>query len=602
MPSQPQLQWSITTPSVAVEHSASLAKSSDLTQAFGSHGAGTLGGSSTLSAASPFAAVTGNAPGWTGASASSEKSFSHALGETSMQASIATTAFSSTFPVSSSAIATPPQHTSLNSGGASGGAFNFALTAPSTDALSFSAAFSTTPNVSTFPTSSSEAVAPFSQSAHEEEKKGEDEEEDEEEFVEGGEQLKVVETPIKSALSTSSGIKKKKVAVSSASRHVAFGQNEVLLFKDEAVESISPFNLSAQFGGQTKFMFSASSVGIGSSNSHVEDDKHPKQGNSSTRKDPNEEEEQEDEESGEEASRDSNWGLAFSRISLLADLKQSLLKILSDDVLFEAAELYASTVADINLGEESEVEETEDSGASWRLTLQLRILRCWKKDQSCSEDETSGEEEELALGLQELFDLSGEEIDEKTLAVVLKERHNDLNALFNSTAETFVPSFVLSNDFVVHFEESRAQSQASSTNNALGSREWRDSFVRVMDSFPLATHLLPKSKIVTSKPFGNAKMKQLIGASLCEESSPLAYLHHDTEPAVSSRLVQAIKNGEDNVEIQSCILRTSTLAKIGTSLYVKTLQDNKGVSHFVLIIFFSPLQKKLVENLVAALP
>lgn len=153
-----------------------------------------------------------------------------------------------------------------------------------------------------------------------------------------------------------------------------------------------------------------------------------------------------------------NWDLAFFRIANLDSLHDTLEAILRDDDLYEAAELYISTIGayhnehtDVarvdHMGEdEADAEDHEKELQSHDLAMKLQLLRGWRRYQ-VNKTDTEG----LLMGLEEVIGLEQEEIADNLSDAVA---HNEakLEQIHRELAVAFVPDFILSSDFEAYFE------------------------------------------------------------------------------------------------------------------------------------------------------
>lgn len=318
-----------------------------------------------------------------------------------------------------------------------------------------------------------------------------------------------------------------------------------------------------------------------------------------------------------------NWDLALFRLANLDNIHDTLEFILTDVDLYEAAELYISTIGsyhhdhvgpdggdgddhsprdhDNDEDDDRDRNEHEAELHAHELTMHLQLLRGWKRYQQHPED-TEG----LLMGLEEVLGLEQEEITDHLSDAV---RHNEakLQQIFNDMAYALVPEFILSSDFEAYFE-THSPVKAHNKKLRIDSKSWLGKFQKVANDHSVPCHLFLGSGGTDHRPYANNKMRTIFGP-MCDAPSPREYIdpgHND--PAAVQAFLQAMKEGQDVMTALIC--RTMKNGRPPALLAVKHMHSYKHpeLIKYSLVVYHDMSQPdaerklKVVQALLKSLP
>lgn len=314
-----------------------------------------------------------------------------------------------------------------------------------------------------------------------------------------------------------------------------------------------------------------------------------------------------------------NWDLALFRLANLDNIHETLEFILTDVDLYEAAELYISTIGSYHHdhvgpdgrdrddglsprdGDEDDGDEHDAELHSHELTMHLQLLRGWKRYQQHPED-TEG----LLMGLEEVLGLEQEDIMDHLSDAV---RHNEakLQQIFNDMAYALVPEFILSSDFEAYFE-THSPVKAHNKKLRIDSKSWLGKFQKVANDHSVPCHLFLGSGGTDHRPYANNKMRAIFGP-MCDAPSPREYIdpgHND--PAAVQAFLQAMKEGQDVMTALIC--RTMKNGRPPALLAVKHMHSYKHpeMIKYSLVVYHDMSQPdgerklKVVQALLKSMP
>ncbi len=150
--------------------------------------------------------------------------------------------------------------------------------------------------------------------------------------------------------------------------------------------------------------------------------------------------------------RSNDWNVAIARIKYLHDYNHTLDEILDHDELFEAAEIYAMSMNQDDPADEPNENLEHNSELMTNLVF-LRTIEKYQKHLSKNKIKQLAEEEEIiASGLEEILNIDVTSSKE-TIQMLLESHKDDINNLHSSLAASFVPDFILSNDYLAYVEQ-----------------------------------------------------------------------------------------------------------------------------------------------------
>lgn len=165
------------------------------------------------------------------------------------------------------------------------------------------------------------------------------------------------------------------------------------------------------------------------------------------------------------------WSLVFFRLKCLENTVKSLDKLLENDELYEAAELFAGSLGadgkpqELEMkdeGADDEFDEENLVGGKGTILSNLQLLRGWKKYLKDPDDV-----EMLCVGLEEVLDFTEEDWS-GDFATFMEEKEDELKGVLAETANLFIPEFILSEDFQIFYEDTPAGKQVIELDSEVG--------------------------------------------------------------------------------------------------------------------------------------
>jgi len=266
-----------------------------------------------------------------------------------------------------------------------------------------------------------------------------------------------------------------------------------------------------------------------------------------------------------------SWELCFSRFVHLDDINSTLEVILTDEELFEAAELYVSTYDHHTQGNQgmrnghgNSPESPERESYAQSLLQRLQLLRGWKAFLA-NNDNT----EELLAGLEEVLNLDQDSLDPDNLLILMDVHSPRLQQIFVDLALELVTPFVLSSDFAA-YQETHTEVKAHNKKLRTDSKSWVGKFQKATNNHATPFHLF---SFGGGRPFANKKMRSIFGP-MCDAPSPKEYIDGaGTDALIVGQVEQCMKSGTDCCV--SAVVRTLKQGKRACQIRVRHIRSHK---------------------------
>eukprot|EP00600_Ochromonadales_sp_CCMP1393_P006370 CAMPEP_0174967318 /NCGR_PEP_ID=MMETSP0004_2-20121128/7520_1 /TAXON_ID=420556 /ORGANISM="Ochromonas sp., Strain CCMP1393" /LENGTH=1434 /DNA_ID=CAMNT_0016216443 /DNA_START=463 /DNA_END=4767 /DNA_ORIENTATION=+ len=308
-----------------------------------------------------------------------------------------------------------------------------------------------------------------------------------------------------------------------------------------------------------------------------------------------------------------SWELCFSRFLHLDDIFSTLEVILTDDDLYEAAELYVSTfdhhaaAASIEMGgggrsgnnEPEHVSQEDKDTYATQLTQKMQLLRGWKAFEA-----DNGDTERLVQGMEEVMGVDSNDLDLDNLLLQMDNYNEQLKDIFKEVAEEFVAEFVLSNDFAAH-HEGHAEIKSHNKKLRTDSKSWVGKFQKATNNHNCLFHLFAFGG---GRPFANKKMKTVFGP-MCDAPTPREYIDASTPAEIATSVTESMKSGKDLMNLPVTI-RTVRDGKKEAEIFIKHIYSYKVPDQikFTMVMVVdlngshAKHQKKITECIVQSIP